>query len=299
MAIGSQFGVQVAFRELLGEINTVALLAAHLDKAAPPVSVDTAVSAPAADVPQVAPLTEAQRELWLATALGDASSCVFNQSCTLHLMGPLQPEALESALQELVERHDGFRATFSTNGDSQTVAPQLAVELAIHDLPARTAELYKLLAEEAKNPFNLEHGPLLTHPIHKGGLERSRPVGHGSPYRILRRAGRWPFPATISAGHISDKRAGSAAVLLAARSLMAYGVEIHRQADCPERRAAGSFRLQRYSKQPPALELPADFPSHAQKSFLGACASPQSPPALCGNSSRRPGRGKVSPHSSS
>ncbi|MGC2211161.1 MAG: amino acid adenylation domain-containing protein, partial [Candidatus Korobacteraceae bacterium] len=279
MAIGVRFGVQVAFRELLGEINTVALLAAHLDKATPPVSVDPAVSVPATAVPQEAPLTEAQRELWLATAIGDASSCVFNQSCTLHLSGPLQPEALESALQELVRRHDGLRATFSTDGDFQTVAPQLAVKLAFHDLSGRTAELDGLLTEEAGRPFDLEHGPLL-----RARLVRLDENDHILLFTVHHIVcdGRSLAILLDELGELySAKCAGSAAVLPAARSLMAYAVEEHAQADCPERRAAESYWLQQYAKQPPALELPADFPSHAQKSFLGALAKFELPPALC------------------
>ncbi len=162
LAISKRFGTQVAFRQLLGEINTLALLAAHLDALAPAKNVQpVAAPAPAVAGPKTAPLTEAQRELWLGAAIGGAASCAFNQCCTLRLKGSLKQVALEKALQDLVQRHDGLRATFSENGDTQTVAPELAIEIPFHDLTGRPAELDALLAEEASKPFDLARGPIL------------------------------------------------------------------------------------------------------------------------------------------
>ncbi len=60
-----------------------------------------------------APLTEAQMEVWLATQLGDAASCAFNEGITLDLRGPLDPAALQASLDRLVARHDALRARFT------------------------------------------------------------------------------------------------------------------------------------------------------------------------------------------
>ncbi len=278
LAISKRFGVQVGFRQLLGDLNTLALLAAHLNTAAPLASVELVLSQLVAE-PITAPLTEAQRELWLATAIGDAASCVFNQSSTLHLRGPLQREALETALQELVQRHDGLRATFSENGDSQTVAPQLSIALPFHDLSGKSNGMDALLAEEASRPFNLARGPLLRARLAK--LDDDDHVLLLTVHHIVC-DGRSLAILSNDLGELySAKCAGRRAVLPPPQSLMGYATEENRQADSAERHAAESYWLQQYADQPAALELPPDFPRPAQKSFRGALAKFELPAALC------------------
>ncbi len=284
LAITKRFGVQVAFRQLLGDINTLALLAAHLDIAAPPAIVEPVAPVLAATEPQTAPLTEAQRELWLATAIGDAASCVFNQSSTLRLRGPLQQRVLESAFQELVQRHDGLRATFSENGDSQTVAPRLAIDLPFSDLTGRATQLDALLADEASRPFDLAHGPLVRARLVR--LDQNNHIMLFTVHHIVC-DGRSLAILSNDLGELySAKCAGRAALLVPAQSLMAYAVEEYRQTESPERRAAESYWIEQYADQPPALELPPDFPRPAQKSFHGALAKFELPPALCSELNR-------------
>jgi len=283
LAISKRFGVQVGFRQLLGDLNTLALLAAHLDHAAPLTAVETVLSQLSAE-PVTAPLTEAQRELWLATAIGDAASCVFNQSSTLRLRGTIRRDALENALQDLVQRHDGLRATFSENGDSQTVAPQLAIALPFHDLTGNAAGLDTLLAAEASQPFDLARGPLLRARLAK--------LGHDDHVLLLTVHhivcdGRSLAILANDLGELySAKCLGRKAALPPPQSLMAYATEENRQADSPQRHAAESYWLQQYADQPPALELPPDFPRPAQKSFRGALAKFELPAALCSELNR-------------
>src|SRR6202040_290163 len=63
LAIARRFGVQVAFRQLLGELSTLASLAAYLDMNTPPANIEPLRSEPASAAPQTAPLTEAQQEV--------------------------------------------------------------------------------------------------------------------------------------------------------------------------------------------------------------------------------------------
>src|SRR5690606_32637167 len=48
------------------------------------------------------PLTEPQKEVWMAAQLGDAASGVFIESISLRLTGALDPDALEGALNDVV-----------------------------------------------------------------------------------------------------------------------------------------------------------------------------------------------------
>src|ERR1700730_16254657 len=75
------------------------------------------------------PTTASQREIWAATRLGAEASCAFNESNSLHLVGSLDLEALDDALDDLVQRHQALRTTFSPDGISLLVAAELRLDL--------------------------------------------------------------------------------------------------------------------------------------------------------------------------
>lgn len=49
--------------------------------------------------------TESQREIWASVQMGDEANCAYNESQTLTLRGQLNVDALQAALQALVDRH--------------------------------------------------------------------------------------------------------------------------------------------------------------------------------------------------
>jgi amino acid adenylation domain-containing protein len=115
---------------------------------------------------QLVPLTEAQQEIWLAAQLSDENSCAYNLSNTLRLRGPLDVDALRTALQRLVDRHDALRTTIDADGEHQRIAPSLTLDVASVDLSglsaaARDERLEQLRAADVTTPFDLAHGPLV------------------------------------------------------------------------------------------------------------------------------------------
>jgi hypothetical protein len=66
-------------------------------------------------------LTDAQQEIWLTSRLDEKAYPAFNESCALTFRGPLQRAAMESALQQLVQRHEALRTTVEEAGDKQLV----------------------------------------------------------------------------------------------------------------------------------------------------------------------------------
>jgi amino acid adenylation domain-containing protein len=113
-----------------------------------------------------APMTESQREIFLAAVLGDDASCAYNESFSLHLRGKLQVEALRAGLNALVMRHEALRATVDPDGTTLHFLPELKLEVPLRDLTdfdpfERDAELKRLLAEDARRPFDLVHGPMI------------------------------------------------------------------------------------------------------------------------------------------
>ncbi|HEX2758286.1 MAG TPA: aminotransferase class III-fold pyridoxal phosphate-dependent enzyme, partial [Thermoanaerobaculia bacterium] len=116
--------------------------------------------------PVVVPLTEAQREVWLASRMGEDASCAFNESVSIRFEGPLDAARLTRAIQALVARHDALRATFAPEGDVQRIAPRVAVEVPVTDLSPlpreeRDRELAVMVEHEAESPLDLVKGPTI------------------------------------------------------------------------------------------------------------------------------------------
>jgi thioesterase domain-containing protein/acyl carrier protein len=115
----------------------------------------------------VLPTSLAQRRYWQLDQLLPGNPAL-NMPLAFRLSGPLERPALESALENLVARHEILRATFDRVGGevAQIVKAYARVPLAAVDLSAlprtererRTADL---VLEEARRPFRLAAGPLL------------------------------------------------------------------------------------------------------------------------------------------
>jgi amino acid adenylation domain-containing protein len=112
------------------------------------------------------PLTEAQRELWLAAQCGDDASRAFNETCTLRFRGPFDPTAFRRAVRLLVERHDALRATFDSAGGGQRFRDFTEIDVPFVDLSSlpdsdRARRLAELQDGEDRAVFDLANGPLL------------------------------------------------------------------------------------------------------------------------------------------
>src|SRR4051794_19575891 len=112
------------------------------------------------------PLSFAQQRLWLLDRLEPGSSA-YNIPSPARLAGDLDPGVLARALAEIQHRHESLRTTFTTRdgGPVQVIAPPSPASLPLVGLaglpePAGRREGRRLLAAEAKAPFDLEAGPL-------------------------------------------------------------------------------------------------------------------------------------------
>ncbi|HLL47123.1 MAG TPA: amino acid adenylation domain-containing protein, partial [Longimicrobiaceae bacterium] len=113
------------------------------------------------------PLSFAQQRLWFLDQLEPARS-TYNMPLALRVGGGLDSRALERALSRVARRHESLRTRFpSEHGRAvQLVEPPRPMRLPEVDLgglpdQAREAELQRLVADEARRPFDLAAGPLL------------------------------------------------------------------------------------------------------------------------------------------
>src|SRR5262249_41229461 len=117
--------------------------------------------------PEQLPLSYAQQRLWFIDQL-EGSSTEYNMPYALRLKGELDVEALRSAIQSIVDRHESLRTHFiDVDGQPvQVIVQHLQIELPLEDLSQLDeAEQHQRVAAEMQRewdePFDLRTGPVL------------------------------------------------------------------------------------------------------------------------------------------
>ncbi|EEF63276.1 hybrid non-ribosomal peptide synthetase/type I polyketide synthase [Pedosphaera parvula] len=226
--------------------------------------------------PATVPVTEAQREIWFSTQMGDEANCAYNESNTLHFEGDLKVVALQQSLQKLVGRHDALRSTFSPDGEVLHIAPELILEIAFEDLSALSSgdadsKIAAIQANEAKLPFNLVKGPLL-----RFQLLKVSPIKHlvvMTAHHLV--CDGWSFGvfAHELCELYNEAVGGKRADLPKAMQFSEYAQLQVQKKDSAEVKEAEAYWVKQFAEAPPILELPTDYPRPAVKTFNGALES--------------------------
>ncbi|SNS48059.1 amino acid adenylation domain-containing protein [Granulicella rosea] len=225
-----------------------------------------------AETPASVPLTEPQREIFLAAALSDEANCAFNESLTLHLRGPVDIAKLERSLAAAVSRHDALRTTVSLDGDSMLIASEFNLPIEVVDLTLlneaqQTDQLVQAGAEEGHRPFDLHHGPLVRATIFKLSTDHVALVmtAHHivldgwSANQLLEDAGK--FYAN------GGEKPASIEPLLPFSS---YAMHERKRAQSGEFDTNEAYWVKRFEGRAPVLALPTDRPRPANKTYNGA-----------------------------
>ncbi|HEU4511158.1 MAG TPA: condensation domain-containing protein, partial [Pyrinomonadaceae bacterium] len=113
------------------------------------------------------PLSFAQQRMWFLDQL-EPNHAAYHLAGAIRIDGPLQVGILEKAFNQVVQRHEILRTTFSSANDEpvQIIAPELVISLPLLDLQNvpesdRDAEVSRVATEWAQRPFALSEGPLL------------------------------------------------------------------------------------------------------------------------------------------
>jgi amino acid adenylation domain-containing protein len=220
------------------------------------------------------PLSFAQQRLWFLEQMGGLGSA-YHASQRLRLRGALDRAALARALDGLVARHEALRTTFTAvdGAPEQRIAPAEAgfhlVEQDLEGRPDADAELQRVIAEEARAPFDLRQGPLI-----RGRLVRLAPDDHVlllTMHHIV--SDGWSMGvlydelSALYAAHREGRDARLAALPVQYADYAAWqrrwmeGDVLREQAEYWTRMLAGA---------PPLLELPTDRPRPAETDHAGA-----------------------------
>jgi len=112
-------------------------------------------------------LTDAQKEIWLSSLMGDMASCAYNEPFFVRFHGPLNLATLQRSLDHVLSRHEALRLRFDTIEPLQYIDKESPIyDLKFHDWstcsePQRNQQANHLMTELATTPFDLAHGPLV------------------------------------------------------------------------------------------------------------------------------------------
>jgi len=220
-----------------------------------------------------APLTESQMEILLSANLSEEANCSYNESFSLQMHGELDESALQDSLQAVIDRHDALRATFSTDGDKQFFASALKLDLPSIDYSAlpenqAQAKLDAFLVSDARASFDLHRGPMVRARLFRLGSQKHVLVF--TSHHIV--CDGWSVNVLLDElSRLYNARIGRKAVQLdphMAFSEYARGQEAHFRGE--EGAANEEYWVKQFEQLPPLLNLPADRPRPAMKSFAGA-----------------------------
>ena len=219
----------------------------------------------------------AQQRLWFLDQLEGAGTA-YTMPGILHLEGPLQPDALERSLSEIIQRHEILRSRFEVREGEPVVCidveQPVLEQIDLRGLPEamRAAEVERHAPEDAQRPFDLATGPLLRAALlslepehHVLLVNMHHIVSDGWSMGILMR--EWsalynafvngkPSPLSPLSIHYSDYALWQRDVL--------QGAELRRQIDYWRAHLDGA---------PDLLELPTDRPRPVVQRYRGATHS--------------------------
>lgn len=218
------------------------------------------------------PLTDAQREVWFASQMGDMANCAFNESDSVRIDGPLDADRFVAAVRTALGEQEAFRYRFDAEGATQWVDEDAAFEVPVVDLSGldeaeRRRRVDALLEQEALTPFDLEHGPLV-----RSHLLKLAPESHLFVlycHHIVFDG----YSADVLMGRVADLyRAGADDAEANGGDIVPFSVYAYRVGGTAQEARDAALRFWRgvYESLPPALELPTDRPRMAVPSHRGA-----------------------------
>ncbi|MCH9648350.1 MAG: amino acid adenylation domain-containing protein [Deltaproteobacteria bacterium] len=231
------------------------------------------------------PLSYSQERLWFLDRMNPGSP-LYNIAGLLHLEGPLQVQAFESALESIEDRHEPLRTLFRQRDGEvlQWIEPSGRKvdgagrarfgRLPLVDLSALTADhgrraLRALAQRESQRPFDLEQGPLWrVHLVRLAeGIHSLLAVFH---HIVSDGWSQGVFFRELGTFYRKSSQGSTEGTLPPLPVQYVDYARWQRQSlESESSEALVEFWRQRLSPSPPPLELPSDRPRGAVQSFQG------------------------------
>ena len=233
-----------------------------------------------------APATESQKEIWASVQMGSDANCAYNESQKLWLRGTLNVDALRSALQELVLRHEALRTTFSPDGVNLCIVASLNLEipeidLSGSDVTEREQTLAKILKQAVEEPFDLEHGPLIRLQLIKTQAEEHLLLL--TAHHIICDGWSWAVLMTDLGKLYTALKNGETPELDEPECFSEYAIAQQEAKGSEEEIETEAYWLNQFSDSIPVLDFPTDRPRPPVRTFNAAREDWDLDPALVSN----------------
>ena len=219
---------------------------------------------------RVVPVTEPQREVWLADKLGREGSLAYNESVSLRLHGVLDEEALRAAVRELGQRHESLRATLSPSGDELCIAEDFVLDMTRHDLSAWDAQargdaVRARLRNVVETPFDLERGPLIR--VELLALAPQEHLLFLTAHHII--CDGWSFGVLVhDLAALYARQVGEPGAKLPPPSSFGHYAQVQATlAQTTQFQDDERYWLSRFAAPVPSLDLPLDRPRPRRRTF--------------------------------
>ncbi|MBK3493951.1 amino acid adenylation domain-containing protein [Viridibacillus sp. YIM B01967] len=130
------------------------------------ISVNKIYGGDQANTASALPLTEEQRQIWIASQMGEEGSAACNESVLFEINGQLDINILDKAFQKVVSHYEALRTRIHADGDFQEVVSEFSVKTELYDfsnLPfnSQTESLKEWFEQDKSRVFDLVNGPLI------------------------------------------------------------------------------------------------------------------------------------------
>ncbi|RKZ93719.1 MAG: non-ribosomal peptide synthetase [Candidatus Parabeggiatoa sp. nov. 1] len=222
--------------------------------------------------PDKLPLTEAQRQLWVLSQIGQEGSLAYNVYTTLQLQGPFQLSAMCQAVQKVVAQHEALRTIISHNGDFQQILPELKIDIPVLDFSTTSdegkSEVNAWFISESQKPFNLNQGPLFRASILK--LEEQRHLLVLTAHHIVVDGFSIGIVLQEITSFYSAECQGTKTQLDSPMQFSEYVQWQIPQIQTKEMIAHESYWLEKFADYMPVLDLPTDRPRPPVNTYQGS-----------------------------
>jgi amino acid adenylation domain-containing protein len=217
--------------------------------------------------------TAAQKEIWASVQMGLAANCAYNESQSLRLQGEFDLTAFQSAVQDLIQRHEALRITVSPDGNTLCLTALLTIEMPVLDwsglTPAdRDSQVASRRQLAVAQPFDLEHGPLFRVEMLK--LQPQEHLVLITAHHIICDGWSWAVLLLDLGQLYSARKQGGMADLAAPDQFSAYALMLEKQAQSDEVVEAEAYWLKQFLGSVPVLDIPTDRPRPAFRTFDSA-----------------------------
>ena len=216
------------------------------------------------------PLSHGQQALWYLYQLAPESTA-YNIARAARIAGDLDVAVLKKAFQTLAQRHSCLRTTFfeAPEGPIQRVHEEVDLEVPVEQISGGQEELERKLFEEARQPFNLCAGPVFRIKIFE--VAPHEHVLLLAVHHIV--SDLWSLVVMLRELGALYSSAVEGTVASLPELKVNYSDYVQWQSELlasPRGAELESFWREEFSTGSTVLDLPADHPRPAIKTFRGA-----------------------------